>query len=140
MGFKPELQRRRASSFKARRRNHSAMKAPVISRNKEEYHIQYSSINLRSTIDVTVACTEQQNIHDVFCLVGLFCIDGSESSTDGKWRWSDGQLMTYYSWGEGQPNGGQYYMSIFSIDSFGWHDISNHNCYSICEVPAATMS
>lgn len=69
-----------------------------------------------------------------------FWIDGSDSDSEGVWKFSDGQAMTYFNWQSGEPNNcydNQDYIRLCSDGS--WDDVDYKEAVSayimgfICE-------
>jgi formylglycine-generating enzyme required for sulfatase activity/serine/threonine protein kinase len=63
-----------------------------------------------------------------------FWIDGSDRSQEGEWRLSDGSLMKFLGWRQGEPNSEGEDEDGLQIMAGGWNDISMaRQCGFVCE-------
>jgi len=59
-----------------------------------------------------------------------FWVGGVDLNHNGMWGWTDGSSFDYSNWKSDQPDGGEYYMLVASIDydrPYDWRDWEYNN-------------
>ena len=54
---------------------------------------------------------------------------------DGEWYFDDKTPITYYNWGNHQPNNNERFLVLWQDEGYRYHDVSGSKPYGyVCEI------